>query len=330
MVETSPQPGDRFALGTLADGDREFPALVVGEHVLDLSQSGVLDHPSDGSVTLIGILESWDLHLSRLVRLAAETGLPWTDLSGFTLRAPLRPGQVLQSGANYRTHVIDLAVAHRAVAGPEDEAATRAEVGAMMDRRAAEGAPYLFTGLPSAVAGPYDDLVLPGYSDKHDWELELAAVIGRPAFRLSREQALDCVAGYTIANDITTRDLVFRADMPEIGTDWLRAKNAPGFLPLEPYLVPAHCVADPTDLRVRLAVNGETMQDETTKDMLFDVAALVAAASQTVRLAPGDLVLTGSPAGNGMATGRFLREGDVMEGSITGLGSQRTVCRAER
>ncbi|NUR90585.1 MAG: fumarylacetoacetate hydrolase family protein, partial [Nonomuraea sp.] len=112
------------------------------------------------------------------------------------------------------------------------------------------------------------------------------------------------------------------------GTDWFRGKNAPGFLPLGPWLVPSEFVGGP--LRITLTVNGETFQDESTEDMLFDVAALVSAASEIVRLEPGDLVLTGSPAGNGMAVGRFLRDGDVMEGTITGLGVQRIECRDER
>ena len=109
----------------------------------------------------------------------------------------------------------------------------------MMDDRAANGEPYFFIGLPACVVGDDVPLVLPAYSDVHDWELELAVVIGREAFRVSREDALDHVAGYTIVNDITTRDLVFRKDMKEIGTDWYRSKNAPGFLPTGPFLVPA-------------------------------------------------------------------------------------------
>jgi 2-keto-4-pentenoate hydratase/2-oxohepta-3-ene-1,7-dioic acid hydratase in catechol pathway len=230
------------------------------------------------------------------------------------------PGQIFQCGANYRTHVIDLAVSHRPADDPD---AVRAEVGEMMDRRAASGTPYLFLGLPSAIAGPYDDLDLPPYSDQHDWELELAAVIGKPTFRVSPEAALEHVAGYTIVNDITTRDLVFRRDMPEIGTDWFRAKNAPGFLPTGPWVVPAEFVGDTGELQVTLLLNGKAMQDETTKDMIFGVAALVAAASQITRLNPGDLILTGSPAGNGAHWGRLLRDGDVMEGTITGLGTQR-------
>ena len=155
-----------------------------------------------------------------------------------------------------------------------------------MDRRAAEGTPYLFIGLPSAVTGPHDDVVDPGL----DAEVRLGARARRghrrEAFRVDRDHALDHVAGYTIANDLTARDQVFRRDMPEIGTDWFRGKNGPGFTPLGPWLVPARDV-DPGDLRIRLELNGEVMQDETTKDMLFDVASLIAAASEITPLQPG-------------------------------------------
>ena len=198
-----------------------------------------------------------------------------------------------------------------------------------MDRRAAEDLPYVFIGLPSSITGPYDDVTLPAWAAKPDWELELAAVIGRPAHQVSAEEALEYVAGYTIANDLTDRATVFRRDMPQIGTDWLRSKNAPGFTPLGPWIVPAESVGDTGDLQLNLKLNGEVMQDESTKDMIFGVARMVAYASQTARLLPGDLVLTGSPAGNGMHWGRLLRDGDVMESTITGLGTQRTRCVAE-
>jgi 2-keto-4-pentenoate hydratase/2-oxohepta-3-ene-1,7-dioic acid hydratase in catechol pathway len=300
-----------FALGTLSAAGRSFPALVVGDRFLDLG---------DVAPSVLAVLQRWDTILPTLKNLAADKGEAWRALSAVTIEAPLIPGQIFQCGANYRTHVIDLAVSHRPADDPD---AVRAEVGEMMDRRAASGTPYLFLGLPSAIAGPYDDLDLPPYSDQHDWELELAAVIGKPTFRVSPEEALEHVAGYTIVNDITTRDLVFRRDMPEIGTDWFRAKNAPGFLPTGPWVVPAEFVGDTGELQVTLLLNGKAMQDETTKDMIFGVAALVAAASQITRLNPGDLILTGSPAGNGAHWGRLLRDGDVMEGTITGLGTQR-------
>ena len=299
-----------FAIGTLADpAGREFPALVAGDRARDLS---------DLAESVAALLQRWDAVLPQL-RERAQQVEGWRSLGELTVRPPLHPGQIFQAGANYRTHVIDLAVKHNP---DRDEAQVRAETAATMDARIAGGEPYVFIGLPSAVTGPYDDVELPAYSQQHDWELELAAVIGRTAFRVGREQALDHVAGYTIANDLTTRDLVFRKDMPELGADWFRAKNAPGFTPLGPWLVPAEFVEEHPQITLRL--NGEVMQDESTKDMIFDVAAVVAAVSQITPLRPGDLVLTGSPAGNGMAHGRLLRAGDVMEGTITGLGTQRT------
>ena len=321
-MDTLRQPGV-FALGTLSTDGRAFPGLVLGQRVLDLSRPGVL--PFDAPSTQ-AVLEHWETAYPLLATLAEDADQEWRDLAGLDVLAPLRPAQIFQCGANYRTHVIDLAIAHRAADDPRPIEEHRAEIGAMMDRRAESGTPYLFLGLPSAVAGPYDDVVLPPYSDQHDWELELAAVIGKPAFRVDRDDALDHVAGYTIVNDLTTRDLVFRRDLPEIGTDWFRAKNAPGFLPTGPWVVPAALFGDPDDVRITLRLNGEPMQDETTEDMIFGVAALVAAASQITTLHPGDLVLTGSPAGNGAHWGRLLRAGDVMDGTITGLGAQRTRC----
>lgn len=315
-----------FALATLsAPEGPAFPALVTPEaQVLDLRVA-----LGDEQLTVRSLLEDWATALPRLRTLAADRGPDLGPLAGFRVHAPVEPRQVFQSGANYRRHVIDLHVAHRAPGDDRPEDERRAEAAEIMDRRAAEDLPYVFIGLPSAITGPYDDVVLPAWAEQPDWELELAVVIGRPAHRVSVAEAPEYIAGYTIANDLTDRATVFRRDMPQIGTDWLRSKNAPGFTPLGPWIVPAESVADPGDLRVMLKLNGETMQDETTKDMLFDVARMVAYASQTAQLLPGDLVLTGSPAGNGMHWGRLLRDGDVMEGSVTGLGTQRTRCVAE-
>jgi 2,4-didehydro-3-deoxy-L-rhamnonate hydrolase len=317
-----------FALGRFRDRDDAVTAVVLGEDAVDLDPvADRLGLPRP--VTVTALLADWDRVLPLLRLLADDPGAVRVPVAARPVLAPVEPRQVLQSGANYRTHVVDLAVAHAELAAGRTREQVRVETAAMMDERAATGTPYLFLGLPTAVAGPYDDVVLPGYSDRHDWELELAAVIGAPAFRVPRDRALAHVAGYTVVNDLTTRDRVFRRDMPEIGTDWFRAKNAPGFLPTGPWLVPAAEVGDPLDLRVLLTLNGEVKQDESTADMIFDVATLVAAASETTTLLPGDLVLTGSPAGNGQATGRFLRDGDVLEGTITGLGTQRTRCVAE-
>ncbi|MET1088233.1 MAG: fumarylacetoacetate hydrolase family protein [Arthrobacter sp.] len=299
-----------------AGDDKARAGLLVGQRVL----------PLDGDIN--SLIEHWDTTESQLDTLAAsageDTGLAAADVE---ILAPVEPVQVLQTGANYRKHVIDLAAAHREPGQDEDE--VRATTAAMMDKRAGQGTPYFFIGLPTAIASATDDLTLPAYSTSHDWELELAAVIGKTAFRVTPEEALDHVFGYTMVNDITTREYVFRKDMPAIGSDWYRAKNAPGFLPTGPLLVPAKFFGDPQDVQVTLKLNGKAMQDESTQDMIFGVAKLVSEASQIMPLRPGDLVLTGSPAGNGQHWGRLLQDGDVMEGTITGLGTQLIHCKDE-
>ncbi|MEC5151867.1 fumarylacetoacetate hydrolase family protein [Cryobacterium sp. GrIS_2_6] len=329
---------DTWALGFFAGQKASHPAhfvgLVSGDRVRDLRPDAAeLGTTQDVLSTPAGtraLLESWATVFATLSGLAAApaTG-SWLPTGSVIPQSPIAPGQVLQAGANYRKHVVDLAVSHADLANGRTEQQVRNETAAMMDARKASGIPYFFIGLPSAITGPTEDVILPGYSQKHDWELELAAVIGEPAFRVSPDAALAHVAAYTIVNDLTTRDLVFRRDMPEIGTDWFRGKNAPGFLPVGPWLVPSAFVSDPQQLHLTLTLNGRTMQDEEAGDMLFTVAELVSAASQTVRLQPGDLILTGSPAGNGAAWGRMLRDGDVMESTITGLGAQRTRVIAE-
>jgi 2-keto-4-pentenoate hydratase/2-oxohepta-3-ene-1,7-dioic acid hydratase in catechol pathway len=292
-----------FALGTFRS-DRVFPGLVTGgDRVVDLS---------DEVASTRELFEDWEAAFARLSERADEGG--GEPLDGLRVLPPVEPRQILQSGANYYKHVIELGVAQGVGSKPGMSAdEVRAEVTRIMDARAANGEPYLFLGAVSSLCGAYDDVVLPEEGEQHDWELELAAVIGGPEPH---------VAGYTISNDLTTRDRLYRPDLGPIGTDWVRAKSAPTFLPTGPFVVPAAFV-DPADVRITLRLNGEAMQDESTADMIFDVETLLAYARRRVRLLSGDLLLTGSPAGNGSHYGRFLQEGDVLEGSITGLGTQR-------
>lgn len=321
-----------YSLITFLDSEGGTPRAGLEAHgdVLPLTPANLELPDAAGGVTVDSIIRHWEsaeAQLDRLAGTAGERGGGWLDFSELEVLVPLRPQQIIQAGANYRKHVIDLAVAHRDGGGTDDE--IRARTAAMMDQRAAEGTPYFFIGLPTAMASATDDLVLPGYSSTHDWELELAAVIGKRTFRVTPEEALEHVFGYTMVNDITTREFVFRKDMPAIGSDWYRAKNAPGFLPTGPLVLPRKFVDDPQDMKVSLRLNGETMQDESTSDMIFSVAQLVSHASQQMPLLPGDLVLTGSPAGNGAHWGRMLRDGDVMEAEITGLGLQLVRCKDE-
>ncbi|WP_060905617.1 fumarylacetoacetate hydrolase family protein, partial [Streptomyces scabiei] len=213
-----------LALATLSapDGD-QFPALVTPDgRAVDLRTA-----LGERELTTRTLLENWAGTVPRLHALAKDDKAAWQPLGGLRVHAPVEPRQVFQSGANYRQHVIDLEVAHRSPDDPRTAEEAREEIAAVMDRRAAEDLPYAFIGLPSAITGPYDDVVLPSWAEKPDWELELAAVIGRSAYRVSTDEALEYVVGYTIANDLTDRATVFRRDMPPIGTDWLRSKNAP-------------------------------------------------------------------------------------------------------
>ncbi|HEY7206728.1 MAG TPA: fumarylacetoacetate hydrolase family protein [Gaiellaceae bacterium] len=316
-----PIPDGQHALGSFADGERAFPGLVLpGERVLDLSGR----YPSTRA-----IFEDWEAASTALAELASSSQES-RPLEVLRVLPPAEPRQILQSGANYHRHVVELVLDQGLDREPgmTDEE-HRAAVTQMMDERVRSGEPYVFLGAVTALCGPYDEVILPERGERHDWELELAAVIAPGGRHIPLDRALEHVAGYTIANDVTTRDLVHRPDLKGIGSDWTRSKNAPTFLPTGPWVVPAGFVDDPMDLRIRLSLNGDVMQDESTADMIFDVARLVSYASSLVELLPGDLLLTGSPAGNGTHYNRFLREGDVLEGEITGLGAQRNVCRSE-
>jgi 2,4-diketo-3-deoxy-L-fuconate hydrolase len=277
------------------------------------------------------LFPEWDMHLDRLQTWSDAVRAGQAEASPLPPEAkvlpPLEPRNVFQAAANYRKHVIDLMVASPR---PEhvglDEPGRRAVAIALMDKRASSGTPTVFSGLPSSMTGPYGFVAIPRITRQCDWELELAAVMGRSARYVDEGSALDLVAGYTIVNDITMRDRLYPGRDSKRGADWLACKSAPTFLPTGPLLVPARFVPDPGRLTITLRLNGEVMQEESTADMIFGLPRLIEHTSHCAQLLPGDLLLTGSPAGNGVHHGRFLRAGDVMEGQITGLGVQRTPC----
>lgn len=325
LGEVPPSVVDHAGTWALAQvsvaGSPAVPALVARDRFVDLSVRADLNHPR----TTGDLFERWDAVAPALTAIAADRQAGWQPVTTAALHSPVQPRQIFQAGANYRTHVIDLAAAHHDGRDGRSVAQVRADAAAEMDARR-QHPPYVFIGLPSAVCGPYDDVVLPRDGEQPDWELELAAVIGRTARRVPAGEALDVVAGWVIVNDLTLREKVMRRDSPALGTDWLASKNSPTFLPSGPVLVPRATIPDPGDLQLTLRLNGQTMQDESTKDMIFGVAEIVAHCSRVATLLPGDLVLTGSPAGNGLAHGRLLRPGDLLESTITGLGTQVNRC----
>lgn len=313
----------KFALGTFNAGIAPFPGIVIDDTVYDARQ--VVPH-----LTVATLLADWEASLPALTAAAARPVGGGISLSGLRVLPPVTPpGQLFAAGANYRQHVIQMAVAHKLGAEGADPEQLAAAAAAEIDERKKHGEPYVWSGIPSSISGAYDDVILPGGWDDHDWELELGVVIGRRARHVPVADALDYVAGYTICNDLTTRSLVPRKDIPMMGTDWMRAKNFPTFFPTGPFLVPATFVPDPLNLRIQLRLNGETMQDSNTGDMIFGPAELISYISRFAELRPGDMVITGSPPGNGSHWGRYLHPGDVMECEIDGLGVQRTRCIAE-
>jgi 2-keto-4-pentenoate hydratase/2-oxohepta-3-ene-1,7-dioic acid hydratase in catechol pathway len=208
-----------------------------------------------------------------------------------------RPCKIVGIGRNYRAHAAELGGA------PPAE-------------------PILFMKAPSALSGPYDDVLLPPGSTHTDWEVELGVVIGRPARHVTRERALEHVAGYALFNDYSERSF-----QRERAGQWTKGKSADSFAPIGPYLVTDG--VDPAAVELWLAVNGVERQRAFTHEMSFDVAALVAYVSEFMTLVPGDVLATGTPDGVGASAKPpvFLRAGDVVEFGATGLGTARQCVR---
>ena len=186
--------------------------------------------------------------------------------------------------------------------------------------------PVIFMKASSAICGPHDPILIPRGSQKTDWEVELAVIIGRHAKYVSEADALSCVAGYAVANDVSER-----AFQTERSGQWTKGKSCDNFGPLGPWLVTRDEVADPQDLAMYCRVNGEPKQDGSTRTMVYGVAHLVSYLSQFMSLHPGDVISTGTPPGVGMGQRppQYLKAGDVVELGIQGLGEQRQVCEAD-
>jgi 2-keto-4-pentenoate hydratase/2-oxohepta-3-ene-1,7-dioic acid hydratase in catechol pathway len=228
--------------------------------------------------------------------LGGQTAAPSADpVSDATRLAPVAPGKIVAIGLNYLDHIRE-----SGLEPPEQ--------------------PLVFAKFPSSVVGPGDEIRLPlELTQRVDWEVELAVVIGRRASRVAREDALSHVFGYTVANDVSARDLQF-AD-----GQWVRAKSLDTFCPLGPVVVTADEISDPQALHLVCRVNGEVVQDAGTDLMVFGVAELISHCSHSFTLDPVDVLLTGTPWGCGefMDPKRSLAPGDVVECEIDGIGTLR-------
>ena len=321
----------QFKLATYRHGhEPPFVGVVLGGEVVRLSALKSLaaraGTPLRCGEDMRDLFTHWDHDFTVLQQLAASLDLSGEQIERSQLQMldvcpPLVPLQTFCAIGNYRSHLIQSArqEASNAHLSPDQR---HAQEERMLAQRL-KGNPYMCFKLPSTIAGPNTLLEIPRESQRVDWELELGVIIARRSLNVPRSEAMQCIAGYTMVNDITVRDAVFRTDVPKLGADWLQSKNAPGFLPVGPFVVPAAFIADPYALRMTLKLNGAVMQDELVADMLFDIATQIEYVSRYAMLLPGDLICTGTPCGCGTHLGRFLKPGDEMEASITGLGTQQ-------
>ncbi|MDR8390956.1 fumarylacetoacetate hydrolase family protein [Aliifodinibius sp. S!AR15-10] len=240
--------------------------------------------------------------LGRLAEWVAENAASAPKINDSVRLAPPvdRPGKIVCIGLNYEDHAneggMDI---------PEE--------------------PILFFKATSSVVGPNDDLVIPKNSKKTDWEVELAVIIGKDASYVSKEDAMDYVAGYCVHNDYSEREYQL-----EKGGQWVKGKSCDTFAPLGPYIATKDEIDDINDLRLWLKVNGELKQDGSTSKLIFDIPYLVSYISQFMTLQAGDIISTGTPAGVGLGFNppQYLKPGDEVELGIEGLGSSRQKAKA--
>ena len=183
--------------------------------------------------------------------------------------------------------------------------------------------PVVFMKATSSITGPYDPIIIPRDSEKTDWEVELAVVIGKKASYVAEADAMDHVAGYVLHNDVSER-----AFQLEMGGTWDKGKGCDSFAPLGPWLVTKDEIADVNQLRLWLTVNGKKMQDGTTANLIFNIPFLISYVSRFMTLLPGDIISTGTPAGVGLGFNPpvYLKAGDVVELGIDGLGTSMQTC----
>lgn len=256
----------------------------------------------DAPSSVRGVLELGPAGQQRIWD-ALERGPKRYDPAQATLLAPIPdPRKIICLGLNYRDHA--------------------AESGMDIPTE-----PILFSKYPSTLIGHQAEIVLPAVSDQVDYEAELVLVIGRKGRHIPRGQAMEYVAGYTVGHDVSARD--WQLNKP--GKQWMAGKTFDTFAPTGPELVMRDEIPDPHALGIRLRLNGQTMQDSSTSQLIFRVDETIAYLSKIMTLEPGDLIFTGTPPGVGMAKKPpvWLKPGDVVEVEIDGLGTLRNTVKAE-
>lgn len=295
-----------YKLVTYDAGRGPRAGIIVNDRVFDVVDG--TGRREDSSV--LALLSDWPMTKTRLAALAAAPGQAGIDLKNVSLLAPIpNPGAVFCAGANYADHVLEMAKAQNMAPEPDPHSLGLKS--------------WHFIKTIGCIAAPGEVVALPRRSSKVDWEAELAVVIGRTAKDVPVERALDCVAGYTIANDLSARDFTKRAQVSDSSPfkyDWVAHKCFDQSCPLGPWIIPAESIADPQKLAITLSVNGVLKQNSNTSVMIFNVAEQISHLSEKLTLRPGDVILTGTPAGVGTPRGEFLKAGDEVRITIEGIG----------
>jgi len=269
--------------------------ILIGESVRVL--------PSSWPCTMMEILADWDTYKNKFAAQHSHYLNELPEIADAVLVAPITyPGKLMCAGANYYSHAAEMGTAK-----PDPTAS-----------------PFFFLKAPTTtILGPDALIPIPEGDDPNfDWEVELGVVIGRGGKNIPCHEARSHVAGYVVADDLSARGHFRRDDStsPVFEYDWIAQKSRDGSCPIGPGITPAWQVPDIEDHRIYLSVNGELKQDSTISDLVVGIDGLVAAASELMTLEPGDIILTGTPAGVGMPAGTFLTEGDLVVAGIDGLG----------
>ena len=295
-----------FALATVQTTSGPRAALVVDDRVLEIAKA--TGREDDRSV--LDILANWASAQARLESLTGrvrETGVP---LAQAGLLAPItNPGAIYCAGANYADHSAEMAARSGQPAPPDPHT---------LGLRS-----WHFIKTMHSITGPGSVVTMQPRSKKVDWEAELAVIIGKKARNVAEADALDYVMGYTIANDLSARDLGRRDGLPETSSfknDWIAHKCWDGACPLGPWITLARDIPDPHNLKITLDINGVVKQDSNSGKMIFNINEQIADLSRNFTLHPGDVILTGTPAGVGAGRGEFLKKGDVVRIRIEQLG----------
>ena len=298
-------------LNYMGENGKPRPGLSVGANMVDLAEAVRAHEESSGSVgfsaaSTLTVLEDWDAALPVLETIAdgLEGGHPAArPLAEVTLKAPLLyPNAIFNAAANYYDH--------RAEMGNSTEEIDKTET-----------KPYFFLKSPAhTVIGPGEQIRIPHTTKTVDWEAELGVVIGRYGRNLTQANARDIVAGYTIFNDLSARDLGRREDWQNFRTDWFAHKSFETSAPMGPWIVPAGAVSDPYEMKIDLWVNDDHMQDAKAGMMIFNIEEQIEYLSARMTLRPGDVIATGTPAGVGRPRGIFLQPGDTVRITISGIG----------